>query len=154
MLSQERISIYAKAAQIQEGDNMARNPGTKVNGQPFDEATIEAVWQKGTPEPQYPGFRKDRCGASMQKGRNTERLNSGAGRSITRSQLTRAALMIFPICNHCNGKITDIRVTIGQIGIVRLRTDWTPPDDNLPSGYRRRNLEGARVSGYQNITNF
>lgn len=33
----------------------------------FDDKTIEAVWQKGTPEPAYAGFRKDTCSASMQR---------------------------------------------------------------------------------------
>jgi hypothetical protein len=46
---------------------MARSQGTRVDGSPFSEATIEAVWQKGKPEPQYPGFRKDTCDASMQR---------------------------------------------------------------------------------------
>ena len=41
---------------------------TRSEGKSFDEAMNEAVWQKGTPEPQYPGFRKDHCGASMQRG--------------------------------------------------------------------------------------
>jgi hypothetical protein len=40
---------------------------TKSDGKSFDEATIEAVWQKGTPEPNYPGFRTDVCGGSMQR---------------------------------------------------------------------------------------
>jgi hypothetical protein len=40
---------------------------TKSDGKSFDEATIKAVWQKGTPEPGYTGFRKDTCGASMQR---------------------------------------------------------------------------------------
>jgi hypothetical protein len=44
---------------------MARNPNTNNKGEPFDEATIEAVWEKGAPEPEYRGFRKDVCGASM-----------------------------------------------------------------------------------------
>jgi len=47
---------------------MARNHGTKKDGGSWDAATIEAVWQKGTPEPNYPSFRKDICGASMQRG--------------------------------------------------------------------------------------
>lgn len=46
---------------------MARNPGTTKSGGSFDEATIEAVWKKGTPEPAYSGFRKDVCSASMQR---------------------------------------------------------------------------------------
>lgn len=46
---------------------MARNSNTTSTGQPFNEGIIEAVWQKGNPEPNYPGFRKDVCGASMQR---------------------------------------------------------------------------------------
>ena len=45
---------------------MARNPGTTTSGGGFSDATIEAVWQKGTPE-SYTGFRKDVCNASMQR---------------------------------------------------------------------------------------
>ena len=44
---------------------MVRSYNAKVDGSPFDKKTIEAVWQKGTPEPKYPSFRKDQCGASM-----------------------------------------------------------------------------------------
>jgi hypothetical protein len=39
----------------------------KFDGKSFDEATIEAVWQKGKPEPGYTSFRKDVCDASMQR---------------------------------------------------------------------------------------
>jgi 5-methylcytosine-specific restriction endonuclease McrA len=46
---------------------MARNPNTRTDGGSFDEATIEAVWQKGTPEAQLSTFGKDVCRASMQK---------------------------------------------------------------------------------------
>lgn len=46
---------------------MARNHNTTASGNRFDDATIEAVWQKGTPEPAYAGFRKDTCSASMQR---------------------------------------------------------------------------------------
>lgn len=46
---------------------MARGRNTNKNGSSFDEATIEAVWSKGTPEPMYPGYRKDKCGASMKR---------------------------------------------------------------------------------------
>ena len=38
---------------------------TKSDGKSFDEATIETVWQKGTPEPNLSNYRKDVCGASM-----------------------------------------------------------------------------------------
>lgn len=46
---------------------MGRQSGTSTQGGSFDERTIEAVWQKGIPEPAYPSFRKDACGASMQR---------------------------------------------------------------------------------------
>ncbi len=48
---------------------MSRSTGSKTNGGAFDEATIEAVWKQGTPETDYPSFRKDKCGASMQRGK-------------------------------------------------------------------------------------
>jgi len=46
---------------------MARGYNSTTGGGSFDDATIEAVWKKGTPEPSYPSFRKDGCGASMQR---------------------------------------------------------------------------------------
>ncbi len=46
---------------------MARSPNTTVDGSSFDETTIEAVWQKGTPESQFTTYRRDKCGASMQR---------------------------------------------------------------------------------------
>jgi len=45
---------------------MARNPNTNSHGEAFDEATIEAVWKKATPDPKFVGFSKDVCGATMQ----------------------------------------------------------------------------------------
>lgn len=39
----------------------------RQNGSSFDESIIEAVWEKGKIEPSYQGFRKDTCGASMQR---------------------------------------------------------------------------------------
>lgn len=46
---------------------MARSPNSRADGRPFDEKTVEAVWQKGTPDPKYASFRKDKCGASIQR---------------------------------------------------------------------------------------
>lgn len=46
---------------------MASNYNARRDGSTFDESTIEAVWKKGEIEPSYSGFRKDRCGASMQR---------------------------------------------------------------------------------------
>ena len=38
----------------------------KKSGLGFDEITIKNVWNKAPIEPNYSGFRKDTCGASMQ----------------------------------------------------------------------------------------
>ena len=46
---------------------MDRNYSTKINGSVFDETTIETVWRKGEVELLYASFRKDTCGASMQR---------------------------------------------------------------------------------------
>ena len=46
---------------------MARNPGTNSGGGSFDAVTVEAVWQKGAAVPGYQTFRRDVCGALMQR---------------------------------------------------------------------------------------
>jgi hypothetical protein len=46
---------------------MARKAGSKTDGGLFDVVTIETVWQKGKLEPNYANFRKDACGASMER---------------------------------------------------------------------------------------
>jgi len=38
---------------------------TRADGNPFDEAMIEAVWRKGTPESDQEVFRRDECDAIM-----------------------------------------------------------------------------------------
>ena len=43
----------------------------------FDEAIIEEVWQKGTPEPNHPQYRKDVCNASMQRSKYGETVQWG-----------------------------------------------------------------------------
>jgi hypothetical protein len=43
----------------------------------FDEATIEAVWRKGSPEPNYLSFRKNTCGASMQRNKYGKEVQFG-----------------------------------------------------------------------------
>ncbi len=45
---------------------MARNYSVRRDGEVFDDATIEAVWEKGKIEFDYSDFRKDKCCASMQ----------------------------------------------------------------------------------------
>ncbi|MGH2397007.1 MAG: HNH endonuclease [bacterium] len=56
---------------------MARNPGTATTGGKFDDATVEAVWKKGTPEPGLANYRKDVCGASMLRSRHGETVQYG-----------------------------------------------------------------------------
>lgn len=56
---------------------MARNPNTNSRGEPFDEATIKTVWEKGIIEPAFPGFRKDVCGASMLRSRHGKTVQWG-----------------------------------------------------------------------------
>jgi len=56
---------------------MARNRNTTSSGGGFDEKTIEAVWQKGTPEPGLSTYRKDKCDASMQRGKYGETVQYG-----------------------------------------------------------------------------
>jgi hypothetical protein len=48
---------------------MAQYFNTRKDGRAFDEATIEAVWKKGNPEPNLSSYRKDVCGASMSRNR-------------------------------------------------------------------------------------
>jgi len=62
-MAHEQVSLDSRTQEA----TMARSPGTKVDGRPFDEAIIEAVWKKGAAEAQYASFRKDPCGASMQR---------------------------------------------------------------------------------------
>jgi hypothetical protein len=49
--------------------HMPRQPSTRTDGSKFDRVTIDAVWGRATPERGYVTFRKDKCGASMQRRR-------------------------------------------------------------------------------------
>jgi hypothetical protein len=51
---------------------MARTWGTRTDGGSWDDATIEAVWQKGKKDPNYASFRNDTCGASMQRNKYSQ----------------------------------------------------------------------------------
>lgn len=48
---------------------MARLKGTKRNSEPFDEATVSAVWEKGRTVTGYDAgiWRQDTCGAWMKR---------------------------------------------------------------------------------------
>jgi hypothetical protein len=56
---------------------MSRNFNSNAKGGSFDAQTIEAVWQKGTPESGLTSFRKDVCGASMQRTKYGETVQFG-----------------------------------------------------------------------------
>jgi hypothetical protein len=53
----------------EESPSMPRTPNTRTNGAAFDDATVEAVWRKGTSVAGHDAnqYRKDRCGALMQR---------------------------------------------------------------------------------------
>ena len=46
---------------------MARKSNTNSNGGSFSEATVEAVWRKAKLNSGYTSFRKDTCGATIQR---------------------------------------------------------------------------------------
>lgn len=94
---------------------MARSPGSKAGGGSFDEATIEAVWKKGTPEPGYTGFSKDACGASMQRPKHGK-TGSGGGKSTTSSLSPRGVPMTSQISSRSNGRTIGTRVMTGRTG--------------------------------------
>lgn len=56
---------------------MARNPNTNSKGEPFDEATIEAVWRKTRQDSPFESHRKDPCGATIQRTRYGKTEESG-----------------------------------------------------------------------------
>ena len=46
---------------------MFRQPSTNSSGKPFDEATVEAVWNKAAPSPRHSPLRVDARGALIWK---------------------------------------------------------------------------------------
>jgi hypothetical protein len=46
---------------------MARRPNTTSTGHLFTQATIDGVWKKAREIPGYTSFRRDTCGAMIQK---------------------------------------------------------------------------------------
>lgn len=46
---------------------MPRVASTKKDGLPFDEETIDKVWNKAINDPQYPFFKRDMCGALIKR---------------------------------------------------------------------------------------
>lgn len=45
----------------------ARSPGTTSNGLPFSSNVVKAVWEKAEKDPGFITFKKDCCGALIQK---------------------------------------------------------------------------------------
>ena len=56
---------------------MARNHNTTTKGSQFDDATVEAVWQKGKAVSGYPSYRTDVCNALMQRNKYGETVQYG-----------------------------------------------------------------------------
>jgi len=56
-----------------------RTFNTKTGGGAFDEAMVEAVWQKGDIDPGFPAdvFRKDICGATIHRQRHGQQVQWG-----------------------------------------------------------------------------
>ena len=49
-------------------DNLTtRSPGTTSNGLPFSSNVVKAVWEKAAKDPGFITFKKDCCGALIQK---------------------------------------------------------------------------------------
>jgi hypothetical protein len=71
-----RITWIRQLLVFNEGWMMNRRARTTRSGSSFDVAMIEAVWQKGMRESGLTSFRKDICGASMQR---QEYGNRGSG---------------------------------------------------------------------------
>jgi len=56
------FSVRNKKATI-----MPRQSNTTTSGGSFDAATIEAVWNKAKEDPGFATFKKDSCGATIQR---------------------------------------------------------------------------------------
>ena|SRR3990172_12885529 len=56
---------------------MARQPNTDVDGNPFDQTIIDAVWAKAKDIPGYELFKKDVCGATISIDEYGKTLNYG-----------------------------------------------------------------------------
>jgi 5-methylcytosine-specific restriction endonuclease McrA len=56
---------------------MARNPNTNNRGEPFDDATIEAVWRKATPVSGHANYRTDTCTALICRTEYGQTTNNG-----------------------------------------------------------------------------
>jgi len=94
---------------------MARSPGSKAGGGSFDEATIEAVWKKGTPEPGYTGFSKDACGASMQRPKHGKTEQWGWEIDHIKP-VAKGVPMTSQISSRSNGRTIGTRVMTGRTG--------------------------------------
>lgn len=68
-----RVLHYSKRGEISgdskmnndEKNNSERSPGTTVDGKPFDEDVIDAVWQKGESLWHMDSYKKDMFGTSI-----------------------------------------------------------------------------------------
>ena len=63
---------------------MSRSFGSSVLGENFNQSTVDAVWNKGKIVPGYDGsrYRKDKCGAWMDKTKHGDTSDNGMGWEI------------------------------------------------------------------------
>jgi hypothetical protein len=66
--------------EVNNNDYHPRVPGTTSSGLPFPSTIVKAVWEKGEDDPGFVTFKKDCCGALIQK--NKYNTNSQHGWEI------------------------------------------------------------------------
>ena len=84
---------------------MSRNRNTDINGQPFAQTTVGAVWKKGKPIDDYDAdtWRRDMCGKPM-KFSEYGNTNSEHGWEVDHIKpVANGGLMISPTFNRFNG---------------------------------------------------
>jgi 5-methylcytosine-specific restriction endonuclease McrA len=52
---------------VDKEERMSRNPNTTTSGASFDDSTVQAVWGKAKEDPGYTIFKKDVCGATIER---------------------------------------------------------------------------------------
>jgi hypothetical protein len=71
-----QVRFWKKGA-MKHGSVSARFPGTRVDGSPFDLATVEAVWRKATPCDRHPGLARDAFGDFLARGFHGQKVSYG-----------------------------------------------------------------------------
>ena len=56
-----------ETGEAKKNESQTRSPGTTSTGLPFPSSVVRAVWEKAEKDPGFVTFRKDCCGALIQK---------------------------------------------------------------------------------------